>query len=125
MSGRRLRVGLASGSPLPVLLLLACAAGAAPSPDDDPDAPAPGLVASFGKDRAEAPAAVRVVDDFAARWGLGSPDARVPADRFRGRYDGKLLIQSPGAHRFFARTDGSVRLSLAGKVVLEVDGEVD
>src|SRR4051812_7578208 len=125
MSGRRLRLGLASGSPLLVLLLLACAVGAAPQPEDDPDAPAPGLVASFGGGGVDPPTAVRVVDDFAAPWGRGSPAARVPADRFRGRYDGRLLIQSPGAHRFFARTDGSVRLSLGGKVVLEVDGDGD
>src|SRR4051794_35882652 len=104
MRGLRLREGLAPGSSLPVLLMMACAAGAAPPPDDDPDAPAPGLVASFYGEGPEARAAAGVVDDSAPRWGLGPPDAGVPADRFRGRYDGRLLIQSPGAHRFFART---------------------
>src|SRR3954463_4208590 len=110
MRGLRLREGLAPGSSLPVLLMMAVAAGAAPPPDDDPDAPAPGLVATFGRAGANEPAAVRIVADMVARWGLGSPDARVPADGFNARFGGTLLIQTPGPHRFFARTDGSIKL---------------
>jgi mono/diheme cytochrome c family protein len=43
----------------------------------------------------------------------------VPADGFTARYAGLLLIQSPGRHNFFARTDGSVILTVAGRVVLD------
>ena len=101
---------------------VAAAAAAPPPPDEDPDAPKPGLLGSFMPRGTNEPAAVRIVTDLAARWGHGSPDARVPADGFRARYTGILLVQAPGTHRFFGRTDGSLRLTLAGRVVLEGSG---
>jgi mono/diheme cytochrome c family protein len=90
--------------------------------DDEPDLPAAGLIASFAPRGSNDPAAVRVLADLTARWGHGSPDARVPADGFRVRFAGTLLIQSPGSHRFFARTDGRVRLTLTGRIALDGQG---
>jgi len=49
----------------------------------------------------------------------------VPADGFLGRWSGALLIQSPGLHRFSARTDGAVTLKLAGRIVLGSGAEGD
>ncbi len=123
MHSRGAGAGLAAwlGIGLYCSLWLASAAAAA-APDDDPDSPTPGLIVRITPRGTESPAAVRVTADIAARWGFGSPDARVPADGFRCRYSGKLLIQAPGTYRFLARTDGSVKLSVAGRVVLEGSG---
>jgi mono/diheme cytochrome c family protein len=98
------------------------AAHAAQPPEDDPDIPAPGLLAAFTPGGADEPAAVRIETDLAARWGSGSPDTRVPADGFRCRLGGALLVQAPGRYTFFARTDGSVRLTVGGKVFLSGTG---
>ena len=111
-----------AGLGVSVILAFGVAAAAPPPADDDPDAPTPGLVGSFMPRGTNEPAAARVVADVASRWGHGSPDARVPAEGFQGRYTGMLLVQAPGTYRFFARTDGSVRLTLAGRVVLEESG---
>ena len=65
---------------------------------------------------------MRVVPDFEGEWGAGAPDPRVPASGFVGRWAGSILIQSPGLHRFHARTDGAVTLRVAGRAVLSVEG---
>lgn len=88
------------------------------APEDDLESERPGLIASFAAAGAPAPAARRVEFDLGDHWDLAAPDPRVPADAFTGRWDGLILIQSPGTHRFFARTDGAVELKVAGRVVL-------
>jgi mono/diheme cytochrome c family protein len=99
--------------------LLATGIHAAPPDDEpDPDAPVPGLLARFTPRGRDESAAIRFESDLTARWARGSPDARVPADAFQGRYTGSLLVQAPGSYRFFARTDGTVQLTLRGAVVL-------
>jgi mono/diheme cytochrome c family protein len=103
-------------------LLLISGVQAAQPPEDDPDIPAPGLLATFTPPGADEPAAVRVEAELAARWGSGSPDVRVPADGFRCRFGGSLLVQAPGRYTFFARTDGSVRLTVGGKDFLSGSG---
>jgi mono/diheme cytochrome c family protein len=92
---------------------------------DEPDEldQVPGLLASFGLTGNPEPISLRVVPDLAATWGKGSPDPRVPADRFNGRWTGSILIQSPGMHHFHARTDGTVVLRVAGRVVLDGKSE--
>jgi cytochrome c2 len=90
---------------------------------DELDQVAPGLLASFGLPENPEPITFRVVPDLSANWGNGSPDPRVPADHFKGRWTGSILIQSPGTHQFHARTDGAVVLHVAGRVVLEGKGE--
>jgi mono/diheme cytochrome c family protein len=132
MHSRDVPVRTATGLPvlLAALLIDATAFGLAPPapPDDDVESLQPGVIARFSPEGAEEPAAVRIVADLTAYWGAGSPDPRVPADRFQVRWSGSLLIQTPGPHRFFARTDGSVILRVAGRIVLEprpgVDGSV-
>jgi mono/diheme cytochrome c family protein len=126
MRGRRAGPGGVDGSwaglGVSILLAAGLAAAAAPPGDDDSDLPAPGLLGSFIPPGTNEPAAVTLVAGLTAHWGQGSPDARVPSKGFRARYTGALLIQAPGSHRFFARTDGSIRLSLAGRAVLEGSG---
>jgi mono/diheme cytochrome c family protein len=85
---------------------------------DDLESERPGLAASFAAGGAPAPSARRVEFDLGDHWDRAAPDPRVPADAFTGRWEGLLLIQSPGTHRFFARTDGTVELKVAGRVVL-------
>lgn len=91
--------------------------------DDEPENLAPGLVAEFWPDAAPAAAIARVVPDLVGRWGSTSPDVRIPANDFNVRWSGFLLIQSPGKHRFHARTDGTVRLKIGDRVVLSGPGE--
>ncbi len=89
----------------------------------EPDALAPGLIATFSAEEADAPAAVRVEDDLIVNWDRGAPDARVPADGFTGHWQGLLLIQSPGIHHFHARTDGALRMTIGGHIVLHGSGD--
>ncbi len=91
-------------------------------PDVDPDAPASGLIASFRPAAVDMAAATRVDPDLTWNWGQAAPDSRVPVDGFAGRWAGSILIQAPGAHRFHARSDGDVVLTVDGRVVLEGAG---
>lgn len=112
-----------------VVLLLLLVGGlprraGAGSPEDDFETFVPGLIASFSASSApEAPpTAVRVVADLNEDWGDGAPDPRVPADGFRARWAGWLLIQSPGRHRFWARTEGQARVTISDRVVADASG---
>src|SRR5262249_4832996 len=91
--------------------------------DDEPENLAQGLVAECWPDGTPASAIARVVPDLVGRWGSTSPDARVAATDFGVRWSGFLLIQSPGKHRFHARTDGTVKLTIGDRVVLSGPGE--
>ena len=102
-----------------ILLLAAGSSRAAGAPElADEDDLRPGLRATFARLGAE-PAVVRIVPDLSARWGNASPDPRVPADGFTGHWTGALHVQSTGTYRFHARTDGTIVLKVAGRVVLE------
>ncbi len=104
-----------------LLLIPQLSAGQEPE-EPDYDAIVPGLVATFSADK-PSPVVKNISRELNANWGLGAPDSRLPADGFQARWEGWLLIQSPGEHRFFARTDGQVRLVVSGEEVLL--GEVD
>ncbi|HEV3122636.1 MAG TPA: c-type cytochrome, partial [Isosphaeraceae bacterium] len=84
----------------------------------------PGLIARyFATEAADKKAIVERIDlTISQDWGSSGPDPRVPAEEFEARWAGVLLIQAPGAHRFFVRTDGEVELTLAGKRVAIGDG---
>lgn len=94
--------------------LLAWAATAA-AQVDELESERPGLVVTFSSAGATAR---RPAFDLAGHWGSASPDARIAADGFTGRWEGLLLIQSPGRHRFHARTDGTIALKVAGRDAL-------
>ncbi|MDR3637307.1 MAG: c-type cytochrome, partial [Isosphaeraceae bacterium] len=79
-----------------------------------PEDPVPGVHVSFAAVGAK-PVAGRIVADLTGDWGAGAPDPRVPADGFEARWSGLLLVQSPGTYRFFARTDGTTVVRIAGK----------
>src|SRR5690606_36322339 len=85
---------------------------------DDEDNPfAPGLVATFrGADNVER---VRLVDDLSYVWNEASPDRSLPAGPFTATFAGRLWVQAPGRYKLHVFTVGHVRLSVAGKVVLE------
>jgi mono/diheme cytochrome c family protein len=106
---------------LVLLLLLSPWTALGQAPGEDEDQEAPGLIAEFGPTGVE-PVVVRIEPDLAYDWAAGAPDARVPADGFSGRWSGLLLIQAPGSHRFHARTEGEVRMTLGGRAVLEGQG---
>src|SRR6185312_11882762 len=79
------------------------AAGAWADPDDDPEALAAGVVVRLTAEAAPGVVASRTAPDLAWDWGVGAPDARLPADEFRLDASGTLLVQAPGAYRFFVR----------------------
>ena len=116
MRDRSLRVLILSG----LLALPGARSGA--QPPDDLDEQAPGLQASFAStaDRDRSSVRARRIDpDLAWDWGRGAPDPRVTADEFVARWSGLILIQTPGPHRFRARTDGSATLVVAGESALD------
>src|SRR5262245_24669241 len=88
-------------------------------PDDDPDALAPGAVARFSTTDGPRPLATRVVSSLVWDWGTGSPDSRIPADRFRLSAAASLLVQAPGTYRFFARADGHAVVRVGDRVAIE------
>lgn len=90
--------------------------------DDELETERPGLVATFSSPRDTKTTVKQVVPDLNSEWGPASPDARIPAAEFQGRWEGLLLIQAAGAHRFQARTDGEIELKVAGQVALKGTG---
>ncbi|AGA30448.1 c-type cytochrome [Singulisphaera acidiphila] len=87
------------------------------------EAERPGLVASFSSASVPKTVVRQILFDLNAHWGSASPDARIPATEFVGRWEGLILIQSPGVHRFQARSDGEIDLKVAGRLVLKGNGE--
>ncbi|SIO07398.1 Cytochrome c [Singulisphaera sp. GP187] len=112
-----------------LLLLLVClslgstARARAANQEDELETERPGLLASFSPANAPQPVVRQIVGDLNAHWGSASPDARIPATEFDGRWEGLILIQSPGVHRFQARSDGAIELKVAGRVALKGAGE--
>jgi len=113
---RRLRLAWAAAALLAAVALAAAAA-------DEPDSPAPGLIARFsgGSNGTEVS---RLAPDLAWDWGEGSPDPRLPADGFRLVAEGSVLIQTPGTHRFFHRTDGASVLRVDGRPTADAPVEL-
>ncbi|WP_406700999.1 c-type cytochrome [Singulisphaera sp. Ch08] len=91
--------------------------------DDELETERPGLVASFSSANAPKPAVNQILFDLNAHWGSASPDPRIPTTDFVGRWEGLILIQAPGVHRFHARSDGEINLKVAGRVALNGSGE--
>lgn len=119
MLPNRLRRCLVTPVYLGVALVAAAFVSAASAQDDDLESERPGLIATFSTPTATAR---RLVFDLSGHWGLASPDARIAADEFAGRWEGLLLIQTPGRHRFHARSDGAVEWKVGGRVVLKGTG---
>ncbi|MGQ9715804.1 MAG: PA14 domain-containing protein [Anaerolineae bacterium] len=63
------------------------------------------------------PALVREDARIDFNWGTGSPDPRLPADRFSVRWTRSLRFQA-GTYRFITETDDGVRLYVDGRLVL-------
>jgi mono/diheme cytochrome c family protein len=123
---------LAAGTGWAIALFLGLAALGVPQASaqvpDAEDGIDPGLIARFySTGSATGPTVVERVDpNLSQDWGSGGPDSRVPAEGFAAHWSGVLLIQSPGAHRFFVRTDGAVELTVAGKrVATRYGGQVE
>jgi cytochrome c2 len=86
----------------------------------DQDSVRPGTQAHYSSRRVSA-SVTRIDNDFSFDWHLSSPDVRIPALGFSARWTGFLLVQSPGEHRFSARTDGTLHLTIAGQPILDVE----
>lgn len=51
-------------------------------------------------------------------WGVGSPDASVPADRFSVRWT-RYIYENPGWFRFSALVDDGIRLYVDGRLLID------
>jgi mono/diheme cytochrome c family protein len=76
-----------------------------------------GLLATYRD--SEAGEVTRVEDLLAFNWQDKLPDARLSGDSFSARWQGYVLIRSAGDYRFFLHTQGRVRLSINGEVMVE------
>jgi len=96
-------------------LVLAAAATAVSQDADSPEF-LPGLIATYigadGKSHTRLDPAVAFV------WRDTAPDDRLPPGKFSARWQGRLLVVSPGAYRFHIYTAGSVRLRINGDELL-------
>jgi mono/diheme cytochrome c family protein len=102
-----------------VAITLTVAAVVAADDDDEPQF-LPGLVARYeanGIDCIRRDEAVQFV------WKGRSPDERLPAGDFSARWQGQLLVMSPGQHRFYLHAAGEVSLEVAGKQVVAGEGD--
>lgn len=73
-----------------------------------------------------APALVRTDPQLAFEWAGGSPDAKLPSDRFSARWTGTLgPIPRTGEYTIVVRCDDGVRLWLDGKLLLDKWGPID
>ncbi len=61
----------------------------------------------------------RVDHRIAFTWRDQIPDARLRPGRFSARWKGELMTQRPGKYTLLALVDGRLRISLAGKTVLD------
>jgi cbb3-type cytochrome oxidase cytochrome c subunit len=85
--------------------------------DEDENPYRPGLVARYsGADGARHS---RLEPELAHAWNSNPPDRRLPPGPFTARYQGRLWVQSPGEHRLRVYAAGAVRLSLAGKLLID------
>ncbi len=99
-------------------LILGAFAGSARAQEEaDPENVRLGVVAEYAA-TPEAPVMARRIEtDLTHNWGSARPDPRLPAGPFAARWSGSILVREPGSYRFFARTDGRVDLSVAGRAV--------
>lgn len=51
-------------------------------------------------------------------WGYGSPDARIPADRFSARWT-RYIDVTPGNYRFSATSDDGMRVWIDGELLID------
>ncbi len=61
-------------------------------------------------DLAGSPAAVREDAQINFQWKLGSPDGRVPADRFSARWTRAVKLEWSGNYRFYINSDDGMRV---------------
>jgi hypothetical protein len=52
-------------------------------------------------------------------WGSGSPHPLISSEGFSARYSETINIMLPGLHTFYAWTDGGVRITLDGDLILD------
>ncbi|MGH7138383.1 MAG: c-type cytochrome, partial [Pirellulales bacterium] len=52
-------------------------------------------------------------------WGDAAPDERLPPGEFSARWQGQLLVLSPGKHRFYLYAAGHVALEMAGTRLIQ------
>jgi len=100
----------------------------APAPPIAPAAtttPAPGVNITewrgeywANKDLSGPAALVRNDSNINFDWGLGSPDAKIPADGFSARWT-RTLNFTAGTYRFYARSDDGVRLYIDGALLID------
>lgn len=64
------------------------------------------------------PVLQRLDGDLNFNWGAGSPDARVPADRFGARWT-RYVDVTPGNYRFSATSDDGLRLWVDGELLID------
>jgi NPCBM/NEW2 domain/PA14 domain/Glycosyl hydrolases family 39 len=65
------------------------------------------------------PALTRIDQQVNFNWGLNSPAAGVNADQFSVRWSGVINIATAGSYTFYTNSDDGVRLSIAGKKIIE------
>jgi mono/diheme cytochrome c family protein len=84
---------------------------------DDENPYRPGVIARYaGADGMEH---VRLEEQIILSAGDAAPDSRMAPGAFRAAYDTRVLVQTPGVHRFRAYAAGHVRVKLADQVVLD------
>src|SRR5579872_6679904 len=115
----RMRLRGSTTAVLPVRAIrIACAvallAGRTFAADDEADT-FPGLV---GRYRGASKSITRIDPDIAFDWAGDSPDPRLPRGPFSVRWTGQLLIRDATPFRFHAFVQGTVKLSIDGRVVL-------
>ncbi len=66
-----------------------------------------------------APVMTRTDPQVDFNWGAGSPDGRIPPDRFSVRWTGKLVPVRSGMYELGMTTDDGFRLYLDGKLVVD------
>jgi mono/diheme cytochrome c family protein len=90
--------------------------------DDDDEEPQllPGLVARYASAGVEC---VRRDDALQFVWKDRSPDERLPPGDFSARWEGQLLVLSPGEHRFYVYAAGEVSLDVDGNKILAASAQ--
>jgi mono/diheme cytochrome c family protein len=108
-----------------MLFVAAGAVACLAQPDrlDESDGLAAGLVATFGTGDGGAAAITRIDPDVQFNWEGSSPDLRVPAERFRVVWRGRLWTPGSRKYRFHLFLVGKAAVSIGGRKV--IDGATD
>jgi mono/diheme cytochrome c family protein len=108
-----------------LLLLISCAALSSRAKGGviEPEALARGIVVRFSANSGRTATGALVVSDLGWNWGVGSPDARIPADGFTLEAWGLMHVPSSGMYTIQGRTDGRLMVRLAGDIALEGSGD--